>query len=151
MDAPELVDDFYLNLVDWSNLNVLAVGLGTSVYLWSANNSSVRTTMKTISCYSIFRSDFTCIFIMDFFQVTRLCDLQLDSNAVTSVSWSERGHFVAVGTNKGPIQIWDVQAQERVTTLSYHANRVGMFLAVSFPRFCSVPDRTGVGLNFPYV
>ncbi|GAU90203.1 hypothetical protein RvY_02654 [Ramazzottius varieornatus] len=97
LDAPELVDDFYLNLVDWSNLNVLAVGLGTSVYLWSANNSSV----------------------------TRLCDLQLDSNAVTSVSWSERGHFVAVGTNKGPIQIWDVQAQERVTTLSYHANRVG--------------------------
>jgi cell division cycle 20-like protein 1, cofactor of APC complex len=27
LDAPELMDDFYLNLVDWSSLNVLAVGL----------------------------------------------------------------------------------------------------------------------------
>ena len=28
LDAPELQDDFYLNLVDWGNSNVLAVGLG---------------------------------------------------------------------------------------------------------------------------
>lgn len=29
LDAPELQDDFYLNLVDWSSQNVLSVGLGT--------------------------------------------------------------------------------------------------------------------------
>lgn len=29
LDAPALQDDFYLNLVDWSAQNVLAVGLGT--------------------------------------------------------------------------------------------------------------------------
>ena len=34
-------DDFYLNLVDWSSLNVLAVGLGSCVYLWSACTSKV--------------------------------------------------------------------------------------------------------------
>ena len=28
LDAPELQDDFYLNLVDWGNSNILAVGLG---------------------------------------------------------------------------------------------------------------------------
>jgi hypothetical protein len=28
LDAPALQDDFYLNLVDWSAQNVLAVGLG---------------------------------------------------------------------------------------------------------------------------
>ncbi|CAN0547403.1 unnamed protein product, partial [Ectocarpus sp. 12 AP-2014] len=33
LDAPQLQDDFYLNLVDWSSLNVLAVGLGACVYL----------------------------------------------------------------------------------------------------------------------
>lgn len=42
MDAPELQDDFYLNLVDWSSLNVLSVGLGTCVYLWSACTSQVN-------------------------------------------------------------------------------------------------------------
>ena len=41
LDAPELQDDFYLNLVDWSSQNVLSVGLGTCVYLWSACTSQV--------------------------------------------------------------------------------------------------------------
>ena len=43
LDAPALQDDFYLNLVDWSSQNVLAVGLGTCVYLWSACTSKVQT------------------------------------------------------------------------------------------------------------
>lgn len=62
LDAPELQDDFYLNLVDWSSQNVLSVGLGARVYLWSACTS----------------------------QVTNLCDLTTDNDTVTSVSWSER-------------------------------------------------------------
>eukprot|EP00983_Pelagomonas_calceolata_P116520 1160316-Pelagomonas_calceolata.AAC.5 len=41
LDAPALQDDFYLNMVDWSSQNVLAVGLGPSVYLWSASTSNV--------------------------------------------------------------------------------------------------------------
>ena len=39
LDAPQLQDDFYLNLVDWSSQNVLAVALNRSVYIWSACNS----------------------------------------------------------------------------------------------------------------
>lgn len=61
LDAPALQDDFYLNLVDWSSTNVLAVGLGSSVYLWSACTS----------------------------KVTKLCDLGT-ADSVTSVSWSQR-------------------------------------------------------------
>lgn len=41
LDAPALQDDFYLNLVDWSSQNVLAVGLGSCCYLWSAVTSKV--------------------------------------------------------------------------------------------------------------
>ena len=41
LDAPQLQDDFYLNLVDWSSTNVLAVGLLGAVYIWSAANSQV--------------------------------------------------------------------------------------------------------------
>lgn len=44
LDAPSLQDDFYLNLVDWSSQNVLAVGLGTCVYLWTATTSKVSRT-----------------------------------------------------------------------------------------------------------
>lgn len=41
LDAPNLCDDFYLNLVDWSAANQLSVALGNSVYIWNANTASV--------------------------------------------------------------------------------------------------------------
>lgn len=97
LDAPELQDDFYLNLVDWSSTNVLSVGLGTCVYLWSACTS----------------------------QVTRLCDLSADGDTVTSVSWAERGHLVAVGTHKGYVQVWDVTGNKCISILEGHSARVG--------------------------
>ncbi|KAF4117942.1 fizzy-related protein homolog [Onychostoma macrolepis] len=97
LDAPELQDDFYLNLVDWSSLNVLSVGLGTCVYLWSACTS----------------------------QVTRLCDLSVEGDSVTSVGWSERGSLVAVGTHKGLVQIWDAAAGKKLSVLEGHTARVG--------------------------
>ncbi|RXM99269.1 Fizzy-related protein-like [Acipenser ruthenus] len=97
LDAPELQDDFYLNLVDWSASNVLSVGLGACVYLWSACTS----------------------------QVTRLCDLSVDGDSVTSVCWNERGNLVAVGTHKGYVQIWDASAGKKLTCLEGHSARVG--------------------------
>lgn len=46
LDAPALQDDFYLNLIDWSSTNILAVGLGSCVYLWSASTSRVRLSIR---------------------------------------------------------------------------------------------------------
>ncbi|KAM7279816.1 hypothetical protein ACFE04_006950 [Oxalis oulophora] len=40
LDAPDLVDDYYLNLIDWGSANVLAIALGSTVYLWDASNGS---------------------------------------------------------------------------------------------------------------
>jgi len=108
LDAPELQDDFYLNLVDWSSTNVLGVGLGSCVYLWSACTS----------------------------QVTRLCDLSSREDSVTSVSWSEKGNLIAVGTYKGDVQIWDTQASKIVNTLTGHSARVGA-LAWNHDLLCS--------------
>lgn len=60
LDAPELADDFYLNLVDWGSSDVLGVGLGSCVYMWNSKSG----------------------------RVTKLCDLQDD--IVTSVNWIQR-------------------------------------------------------------
>ncbi|RYR29858.1 hypothetical protein Ahy_B01g054434 isoform B [Arachis hypogaea] len=76
LDAPALQDDFYLNLVDWSSHNVLAVGLGNCVYLWNACSS----------------------------KVTKLCDLGID-DCVCSVGWAQRGTHLAVGTSNGKVQV----------------------------------------------
>jgi cell division cycle 20-like protein 1 (cofactor of APC complex) len=97
LDAPALQDDFYLNLVDWSSQNVLAVGLGSCVYLWSACTS----------------------------KVTKLCDLAQAEDIVTSVSWAQRGTHLAVGTNKGEVQLWDTIKVKKVRTMAGHTARVG--------------------------
>lgn len=97
LDAPALQDDFYLNLVDWSSLNVLAVGLGSCVYLWSACTS----------------------------KVTKLCDLSSSEDIVTSVSWTQRGTHLAVGTNRGHVQIWDSIKCKKVRTMGGHSARIG--------------------------
>ncbi|TPX51689.1 hypothetical protein SeLEV6574_g00158 [Synchytrium endobioticum] len=96
LDAPELQDDFYLNLVDWSSSNVLGVGLGTCVYLWHSSTS----------------------------KVTKLCDLG-PSDSVTSVSWSSKGTAIAVGTNRGIVQLWDATRCKKIQEMTRHHNRVG--------------------------
>ena len=47
LDAPELLDDYYLNLLDWSSSNVLGVALGDSVYLWNASSGDITPLMQT--------------------------------------------------------------------------------------------------------
>ena len=69
LDAPDLADDFYLNLVDWGSQNTLGVGLGSCVYMW--NSSSGR--------------------------VTKLCELADDS--VTSVNWIQRVSFNRISSS----------------------------------------------------
>ncbi|KAH7127094.1 WD40-repeat-containing domain protein [Dendryphion nanum] len=95
LDAPELADDFYLNLVDWGSMNTLGVGLGSCVYMWNSNSG----------------------------RVTKLCELQDDT--VTSVNWIQRGSHIAIGTNRGFVQIWDAQSQRRLRTMTGHTGRVG--------------------------
>lgn len=96
LDAPALQDDFYLNLLDWSDSNLLAVGLASCVYLWSGANN----------------------------RVFKVCDLGSD-DSVTSVSWSKKGQLLGVGTNQGDVHIWDINKVKQVRTLQGHSSRVG--------------------------
>jgi WD40 repeat protein len=79
LDAPALKDDYYLNLLDWSNKNILAVGLAHHIYLWSGNTG----------------------------KVVKLNDLG-NRNSVTSLAWAKSGNFISIGTQKGNVEIWDV-------------------------------------------
>jgi cell division cycle protein 20 (cofactor of APC complex) len=41
LDAPEFRDDYYLNLMDWSSANLLAVALNREMYLWNAVSGDI--------------------------------------------------------------------------------------------------------------
>ncbi|XXG77240.1 hypothetical protein AAC387_Pa08g1426 [Persea americana] len=40
LDALELIDDYYMKLLDWSTRNVVAITLKNTVYLWNASKGS---------------------------------------------------------------------------------------------------------------
>lgn len=53
LDAPGLINDFYLNLISWSDNNILAIALQNDLYCWNANDGSVN---LLTSCDSIITS-----------------------------------------------------------------------------------------------
>ncbi|RPA86617.1 WD40 repeat-like protein [Ascobolus immersus RN42] len=112
LDAPELKDDFYLNLVDWGSSGVLGVGLGSCVYMWNATSG----------------------------KVDQLCSLENDT--VTSVNWIQRGSQIAIGTHKGYVQIWDANKERMLRTMDGHTQRVGALAWNSHVLTSGSRDRT---------
>ncbi len=100
LDAPDLLDDYYVNLLSWSDTNILAVALSQTVYLWNATSGDIK----------------------------ELCSFE-DSGAdtyVSSVSWvQEGGAHLAIGTSDGKTQLWDVQACKLLRSMDGHSDRVG--------------------------
>ncbi|KAA3475980.1 cell division cycle 20.2, cofactor of APC complex-like [Gossypium australe] len=98
LDAPDLVDDFYLNLLDWGSSNVLAIALGNTVYLWDASDSST----------------------------SELVTVDDENGPVTSVNWAPDGRHIAIGLNNSEVQLWDSTANRQLRTLrGCHRSRVG--------------------------
>ncbi|KAF9601156.1 hypothetical protein IFM89_017104 [Coptis chinensis] len=96
--APDIGDDYYLNLLDWGSNNVLTIGLGNTVYLWDASNSSM----------------------------TELFTIDDENGPITSLRWASDGHTLAVGLNNSEVHIWDVISNRRMRTLrGGHSSRVG--------------------------
>lgn len=106
LEAPQIQDDFYLNLVDWSNQNLLAVGLDQSVYLWNASTSVVN----------------------------KLCDLPNDVQ-VTSLAWIHSGSHIAIGGSDGNVSLWDVAKQKTIRNYAGHKARVGSLSWAHSPRW----------------
>ncbi|PIA19623.1 WD40 repeat-like protein [Coemansia reversa NRRL 1564] len=96
LDAPGIRDDYYLNLLDWSSSDRVAVGLDREVYVWDAQTSAT----------------------------SRLCGVS-DDDWVTSVGWADDGRYLAVGLNSGIVQLWDSVRERRVREFAAHTRRVG--------------------------
>lgn len=94
---PGIVDDFYLNLLDWSSRNTIAVALGNKVRLWNGSNGSNSELLNV--------GDENCL--------------------ITSVSWAPNGHHIAVGMDSSIIEVWDATTNKKLKTLEDgHDSRV---------------------------
>ncbi|PWN49584.1 WD40 repeat-like protein [Violaceomyces palustris] len=95
LDAPNMIDDFYYNLLDWSSGNNLAVALTNNLYLWNGNTGEATCLLDTYS------------------QSERIGG----GGIITGVSWDKDGNYVSVGLEGGFVQIWDVETQQRLRVL----------------------------------
>jgi len=110
LDAPGLLDDYYVNLVDWGATNLLAVGLRDSVYLWNA------ATAKVVKICDVDTSPTSS---------PNTSTISADSSYITSVSWISIGTQLAVGNNQGLLQLWDVTTMKKIRTITGHTDRIG--------------------------
>jgi cell division cycle protein 20 (cofactor of APC complex) len=86
LDAPELVDDYYLNLLDWSANNILSIALSNTVYLWDASKSTT----------------------------SELLTVDDDVGPITSVKWAPDGRHIGVGLTNSVVQLWDSASNRQV-------------------------------------
>lgn len=99
LDAPNLVNDYYLNLIDWSMNNILAIALSDTCYLWNAATGEISELMKTTE----------------------------ESNIITSLSFAkEGGNIIAIGTNDGKAQLWDINEMKYLRMMQSHSARIGV-------------------------
>ncbi|KAM3659138.1 LOW QUALITY PROTEIN: cell division cycle protein 20 homolog [Ammospiza maritima maritima] len=97
LDAPEIFNDYYLNLIDWSCQNFLAVALDDAVYLWNYGTREIIPLLQT----------------------------EHPDIYISSVSWIKDGDYLAVGTSSVEVQLWDIEQQKRLRTMTGLCARVG--------------------------
>ena len=104
LDAPNLVDDYYLNLLEWGRVNLLAVALGPEIYLWNGESFETSLLMSTITDNNP--------------------NLENNFNNITSISWMNNGICLGVGLPNGNIELWDVVKGSRIRDIKGHSDRV---------------------------
>jgi len=95
LEAPGVIDDYYLNLLDWSSGNIIAICLGQEIYLWEEKNSNIY----------------------------NLCEIG-GQNYFTSVSWGSDNNVLGIGNSLGETQIWDITKMKKIRTMRGHSQRV---------------------------
>lgn len=135
LDAPGLIDDFYLNPISWSCDNYLAIALDNGLYVWNASSGSVHLltecdfTISSVrwsedgSYLSIGKEDGS-IEVWDIETSSKLRTMQTQSGVrIGSQSWSN--HLIGSGCKTGEIFINDVRIKNHITNvLTSHIGEV---------------------------
>ncbi|NXX80361.1 CD20B protein, partial [Urocolius indicus] len=93
----DLRDDYYLNILDWSLENLIALAVGPAARIW--NGSSL--------------------------QAIENIDLNSSYKYISSLAWIKEGTCLAIGTSDGEVQLWDIETKKRLRNMLGHLSVVG--------------------------
>lgn len=129
LDAPGLVDDFYLNLLDWT-ANRISIALGDTLYSYNIDNKEVNEIYTTKSEYiSSIKGKDNLVYIGDSSGNICIFDLisskyridQLHSTRISSIGLSDR--LISSGSKSGLIINQDLRTGLKME-LRGHTNEV---------------------------
>jgi WD40 repeat protein len=101
LDAPGLRDDFYLNILDWSARDQLAVALEDTVYVWDEATGAVRA----------------------------VCQVDDRTDYVASVAFDTAGDRLVCGNSLGCLTVSDLATERRVQ--DYHIRECGRVATIA--------------------
>ncbi|XP_068461340.1 cell division cycle protein 20 homolog B-like [Clinocottus analis] len=101
--APSLLNDYYTNLLDCSCNGMIALALGSSVFLWDSGSRAPAASLDASPQPGRGRHW---------------------TPAVSCLSWSRDGSALCVGTRRGEIQLWDVERKRNMSCLPSHLSVV---------------------------
>ena len=109
LEAPGLLDDYYLNLVVWGQSNVIGVGLEDCVYFYIFNKNKV---VKHFDCSEL--------------DLSSERGFSADSwPYVCSMGFNSSGESLAVADSTGRLVLTDVQTGKAVSSAVVHNARIG--------------------------
>nr|XP_020449630.1 cell division cycle protein 20 homolog B isoform X2 [Monopterus albus] len=106
MGAPSLLNDYYTNLLDCSCNGMIALALGSSVYLW---NSETRALVGYLN------------------PSLQPGQPHHQMQSISSLCWSRDGRVLSTGSRRGEIQLWDVERKQNMMCLPSHLSVVRAF------------------------
>ncbi|NXJ99308.1 CD20B protein, partial [Corythaixoides concolor] len=92
-----LRNDYYLNILDWSLENLIAIAVGPATHIWTGGT----------------------------LQAIESIDLNCNSKYISSLAWIKEGTCLAVGTSDGEVQLWDIETKKRLRNMFGHLSVVG--------------------------
>ncbi|KAM6943930.1 cell division cycle protein 20 homolog B-like [Lycodopsis pacificus] len=101
--APSLLNDYYTNLLDCSCNGVVALALGSSVYIWNSETRALAGSLDPSPQPGPARHR---------------------TPSISCLSWSRDGSTLCVGTRRGEIQLWDVDHKRNMRRLPSHLSVV---------------------------
>lgn len=130
LDAPGMLDDYYLNLLDWSSTNLVIIGLGESVYGYNVDDKTVVDIHSGENYISSVKSngDILCIGASD--GTTRLIDISVNKEVhtmrnhnarVSSLSWN--GNVISSGDKAGKLCNFDIRSG-RISMIEGHSQEI---------------------------
>jgi len=141
LDAPGMLDDFYLHLLSWSAANLLAVALQNNIYIWNADTGSAHhlcglgddPPQRYYSSLEWSTQDSNLLALssgppeneIELWNATtgtQAMSLHGQAHRIGALAWN--GHLLASGARDGTILLHDTRSRSRVASITPHMGEV---------------------------